>query len=134
MRRTGDRTRSRLIRAGSVFLFLFAILPSVTFVGHGPMDPGGGHAHQHEHQDVPAETDESDHAAHCHEGVSRCADQSSLVGTWWIGESDDVLSFGGSLQRVDASYLLPPLNVLDGRILQPPRAALQGYYSNRAVG
>ncbi len=117
--------RDRLIRTGSVLILLFAVMPSVTFVGHGPVQAAHTHAPGNPSGPVPIQGDSgSDHASHCHQGMSKCGGQQSMVGTWWVGE-------GGGMPVLDdpwlpssgydeVQYLHDPLT----KILQPPRSSV----------
>lgn len=120
-----QRARARLLQAGSLVILLFAVLPSVTFVGHGPIEVAHTHAADHPQGAVPVQEDDSgDHASHCHEGMSKCGGQQSLVGSWWVGEDNGDLILDDPLRPVadttETVSLLDPLT----KILQPPRSSV----------
>lgn len=120
----GRVRRERLIRAGSLVILLFAILPSVTFVGHGPIAVGPSQSQNHVHSGVPqGGDDEGDHASHCHKGLSKCGGGSqSLVGTWWVGDDAGVPDPDDDLLRIiPSSDRSLHTSDIYSKILRPPK-------------
>lgn len=112
-----------LMQAGSLLLLLFAIAPSVTFVGHGPLDVVYGHSHDLVKNDVPFDESDGDHAAHCHDGMSKCAGPQSLIGTWWAVEDGTGLAFGDPLLANPVAGDRRHVQEFYTKILQPPKVA-----------
>lgn len=118
------RRRERLIQAGSRVILAFAILPSVTFVGHGPMGAVRGHPQQGQ---APSEVSQDgdadgDHAEHCHEGLSKCGTGTqSFVGAGLVGDDADVPDTGDSLHLIPSTDANLYIDALQSRVIRPPR-------------
>jgi hypothetical protein len=111
--------REKLLRAGAVFVLLAAVLPNITYLGHGPTAP----QHIHAGATTQSEQTDGDHVQHCHVGPSKCSGPQSLVGTWWIG--DDATPADAPERAVDSGRSpleATPANV--SRSLHPPQSAL----------
>lgn len=110
--------QKRWVRWGAIFVLLMVLLPNVAYVGH--WSPFGSTTHAHSLHTEPQETD---HAAHCHEGPARCGGPQAIVGTWWIGDDPNPISTEEphlTLQSADHATAIEPHS---DRILRPPRFA-----------
>lgn len=101
-----------------MFILLAAILPNLLYVGHGFTEP----AHAHETEGATESTERGDeHVQHCHLGPSTCAGQSSLVGTWWVGDASLLPEPDLVLATIDSAEI-HPIDPPSIRLLRPPQA------------
>ncbi len=108
-----EARKRRFVRALALVVLLGAILPNVTYIGHGTIRGL---------ETANAEANADDHANHCH-GSSGCADQASYS-LQWRTEAEDALNLNGGRERAqaperDASPIEPIIAPLD----PPPQYA-----------
>ena len=108
--------REHMLRLGSWLILVFALLPGVTYMGHWSAG-AGSHADAHDSSSL------TEHEAHCHGGLSKCAGAEAMVGTMWVGEESGLLSLTSPDLRVETSETVAAIEGELSRILQPPRAA-----------
>jgi len=104
--------RRGLIAVGSWLIVVLSLLPAITYMGHW----GAGSAQDHAHQDAVSE-----HELHCHGGVSQCAGSEAMVGTTWIGEASNTLSFDAPDRLVEHQASIAALDDEPFRADRPPR-------------
>jgi len=110
--------QKRWVRKGTTFVLLLVLLPNVAYVGHWSSSGQTADAHS-----LHTERQETDHAAHCHQGPSQCNGTSAIVGTWWVGDDPNPISTVEprlTLQSDDNANAVEPHS---SRILRPPRFA-----------
>lgn len=101
------RTGRRLLTVVSVALFLSVILPNLLTIDQVPLSLAVAWSEEAlSPQDVPA------HAAHCHYGVSACAQDSHAHGhgsSWWVAEARALTldSFPRGLAPTPAAFDIP---------------------------
>ncbi len=108
-----EARKRRFVRALALVVLLGAILPNVTYIGHGTIRGL---------ETATAEATADSHANHCH-GSSACADQAVYGIQWWT-EAEDALNLNGGRERSqaperDASPIEPIIAPLD----PPPQYA-----------
>ncbi len=113
-----------MARMAALALLLGAILPNVSFIGHwgafgGAPDPA---APTHASHDPLGPAEAEQHARHCHVGPARCSGQSSLVGTWSIGDATSGLLIDGSLALIELSVARTHAEPPRARIAHPPKS------------
>lgn len=111
--------RDTLLRAGSWFVLIFVLAPSIFYMGHWN---GGdeGHVHAAGYEHVPPTDAASEHELHCHTGPASCGGE-SLVGSLWVGEDAGLLAFDSEPREEPGLFFLQMTELLPSRILQPPR-------------
>jgi hypothetical protein len=116
--RLSHSRQKRWVRWGAIFVLIMVLLPNLAYVGH--WSPFGSTTHAHS---LHTERQESDHAAHCHEGPSTCTGGHATVGTWWIGDDPNPISPDAPRPSLQSDHNANAVEAPSNRILRPPRFA-----------